>query len=108
MQLPSLIKNNRNFIQYVIIGLSGVVLDFVSFIILHKVLGWDPIVANVVSTSLGITNNFTLNALYNFKKRDNLLARFLLFYSVGIAGLLLSTVILRVLHDSIGLDPVAA
>lgn len=98
----------RHFILYAIIGVSGVTLDFVIFAFLTKIMGLDPLIANVISTTFGITNNFILNAFYNFKKSDALLYRFVSFYAVGLVGILLSTLILRALHDGLGLDPLIA
>lgn len=98
----------KNFILYAIIGVSGVTLDFVIFAFLTKVVALDPLVANVISTTFGITNNFVLNAFFNFKKRDALLYRFISFYAVGVVGIVLSTLILRALHDGLGLDPLIA
>ena len=46
--------------------------------------------SNLLSVTVGISNNFFWNARFNFKKWDSLLVRFLSFYMIGIIGLLIS------------------
>ena len=51
--------------RYGLIGISGVTLDFVLFVVLTRV-GVGPLPATVVSTLAGILNNYVLNARLNF------------------------------------------
>ena len=99
-----LYKTHEQFVRYSVIGLSGVALDFVIFLILFNVFNMNAIVANIISTSCGITNNFILNRLFNFKKKDFTLLRFLSFFATGLVGLLVSTAIIRVFHDYAGFN----
>ena len=94
--LFSLLKSKKQFILYCLIGISGVMLDFFSFVILVNQFSVNYLIANVVSTSLGITNNFLLNTFFNFKTRDRLFFRFVSFYCVGLLGMLISAVILYI------------
>ncbi len=87
---------SREFILYALIGVSGVVLDMVLFAVLTEGLCWGYQLANWVSTSAGITNNFLLNAFLNFKKRDALWGRYAKFYLVGCVGLALTALMLWV------------
>jgi putative flippase GtrA len=102
--IRTFIKNHQQFVTYSLIGISGVILDFVAFVVLFNALGVNPLLANFLSTSLGITNNFILNRHYNFKRTDYTLLRFASFYATGIVGIILSTLLLRVFHDNLGLD----
>jgi putative flippase GtrA len=85
--LQALYAKYRQFIIYSIIGLSGATLDLALFLVLFNVVKMDKNIATGISTSLGIINNFTLNVLFNFKTKDNLLRRFISFYSIGLIGL---------------------
>lgn len=96
---------NRSLVLYAVIGLSGVTLDYLLFLLLFNVVGLHAQLANAVSTTVGIVNNFTLNSLLNFRKRDHLLLRFARFYSVGLAGIALTFVLLQVLSGLAGIDP---
>lgn len=101
-------KVYQRFLGYSLIGVVGVTLDFVSFLLLTQFLGVNYLIANSVSTSLGITNNFFLNAFLNFSVRDQLLKRFAIFYSVGILGLAISSLLLYVLIDLADLSSLIA
>lgn len=105
-KLLSLLKE-RSFIIYAFIGISGVVIDFIIYYVLVK-LSVPPVVASAVSVSVGIINNFFLNAHFNFKRKDHLFIRFLSFYAVGATGLILSALLIILLHDIYGLGAVGA
>jgi len=93
-QLLEQIERRRNFITYAVIGVSGATLDFVLF----EIFLWAGLsmqIANFISVSAGITNNFFLNARLNFRVSDQLLRRFAAFYAVGMVGLALSAAILE-------------
>ncbi|MGW2914693.1 GtrA family protein [Streptomyces asoensis] len=98
-------RDLRQLITYALVGGSGVLLDLGAFLLLYNVAGLHEQVANVLSTSLGITNNFVLNALFTFGKRDRLLLRWLRFYSVGLTGIALTFVLLAVFPRGLGIDP---
>lgn len=101
---PGLWERYRNFVLYAMIGGSGVMLDMVAFFLLFNVAHLDAQVANVISTTSGITNNFVWNALFNFRKRDRLPTRFVRFYLVGISGLLCTAAMLWLFATVIGVD----
>ncbi|MGW1682065.1 GtrA family protein [Saccharopolyspora sp. NPDC002376] len=96
---------SRSLLRYAMIGASGVLLDYLLFLLLYNAFGVHPQVANAISTTAGITNNFVLNALFNFRKRDRILVRFLRFYAVGLAGIGLTFVLLQVFSGWLGIDP---
>jgi putative flippase GtrA len=94
----------RQLVRYTLIGGTGVALDLVVFLVLHNLAGMDEQVANVLSTTLGITNNFVLNALFTFERRDRLVVRFLRFYAVGLTGIALTYLLFLVFTDGLGID----
>lgn len=98
-------RDFRQLITYALVGGSGVLLDMGAFLLLYNVAGLHEQVANVFSTSLGITNNFVLNALFTFGKRDRLVLRYLRFYAVGLTGIALTFVLLAVFSRGLGVDP---
>ena len=99
---------SKNFVLYGCIGVSGVLIDLIIFYLLVEKLSWNYQLANWVSTSLGIINNFFLNAFVNFGKTDHLLKRFARFYMIGLLGLFITALILFVLVELFQLDSVAA
>lgn len=89
----------RNLILYSIIGAMSAGSDFLVFTILIERISIYYLSANIVSTLCGIVMSFTLNRHYNFKVKDNVLFRFVIFLSVGLSGLALSSVILYTMID---------
>lgn len=98
-------KKRRNFIIYAIIGISGATLDYLTFVAMMKWLPLHYLLINAISTSLGITNNFFLNAHFNFGVRDLMLRRFISFYSVGLIGMAVASGLLLVMVDLMDFIP---
>lgn len=99
-----LLRKYDLFIKYCIIGATGVLIDVSIFYILNKIIGVFYQYANIISVSCGITNNFFLNAYFNFKITDKLLIRFIKFYSIGIFGLLLSALLLFIFIEKLNFE----
>jgi putative flippase GtrA len=98
-------KKRRNFIIYAIIGISGATLDYLSFVAMMKWVPLHYLLINAISTSFGITNNFFLNAHFNFGVRDLMIRRFISFYSVGLIGMAVASGLLLVMVDLMGFIP---
>lgn len=91
----------RSFVLYMTIGFSGLALDMLSFWIMINFLKVPVLVANPISMSVGIVNNFFLNAYLNFKKTDNILFRLGKFYLVGIFGIIFSDIWMWGFHEKL-------
>jgi putative flippase GtrA len=91
--------------RYALIGISGVTLDTLLYLVLTRG-GVPPVAATVLSTTAGILNNYVLNAKLNFGTSLNLVhgRRFL---TVGLLGLVVAAVSLQVLIE-LGMDDVVA
>ena len=106
--IRKLYNKYRELIKYCIIGCSGALLDFIVYTILLKAFGMNYLLANALSVTAGITNNFFLNAYLNFKVTDKLFKRFISFYLVGILGLLISEILLYLLVDIMSMNSIIA
>ncbi|MFJ6391642.1 GtrA family protein [Streptomyces sp. NPDC091972] len=95
---------SHQLVSYTLIGGSGVALDLVVFLLLHNTAGMDEQFANALSTTLGIANNFVLNARFTFERRDRLVVRFLRFYAVGLTGIVLTNLLFLAFTDGLGID----
>lgn len=93
------ISKRKQFITYAIIGVSGATLDFAAFILMVKFIPVHYLLINACSTTLGITNNFILNARFNFGVKDRMIQRFLSFFAVGLLGMATGSAILYLLVD---------
>ncbi|MGO8765721.1 MAG: GtrA family protein [Limisphaerales bacterium] len=80
------LKARRQFVVYCLIGASGVALDFSIYSLLVAKFPSHYQWANAAGYSSGTILSFFLNAHFNFKTRDWLLARFLSFCLVGFLG----------------------
>ncbi len=99
---------NRNLILYCIIGCSGAGLDFIIYTLLTSFSDIHYQTANILSCSCGIINNYILNYFLNFKTHDHFLLRMLSFYCVGLIGLGISSLLLYLLIDSMGVNKIVA
>ena len=99
--VTSLYSKFRNLILYGIIGCCTASLDFLIFTGLTQFTSIHYIIANVISCSTGILCSFLLNRKYNFKVTDHTMRRMVVFFSVGIFGLFLSSVILHFCVDDL-------
>lgn len=102
----SLYKKFRNFILYGIIGSFSAGMDFLAFYTLTKMLNVHYMYANILSVSVGISISFILNKTFNFKVKDRVFKRFLIFISVGFGGLLLSSALLYFAVNVLKLTPI--
>ena len=93
----------RELIVYCMIGCAGAGLDFVVYAFLTSHAGMYYQLANFLSVSFGIVNNFFWNYFFNFKTRDRMLIRLGSFYAVGMFGCALSAGCLWLLIEKIGL-----
>lgn len=98
-------RPDSSLVRYAAIGVLGVCLDYGLFVVLFNLVGLHEQLANALSTTAGIVNNFALNALFNFRRRDRLLVRFLRFYAVGLTGIALTFLLLRVFSAGLGVNP---
>ena len=80
------------FFKYVFLGGIGATVDLLSFYLFTREFS-SPLVANVVSTMLGIITSYLLNSRFTFKRKYNF-NQILSFTGIGFFGILLSTLIL--------------
>ena len=83
----------RRGIPYFIIGGGSTGVELIIFFI-AKYNGFDIYQANILGKLCGLTLSFILNTVINFKVKSNIGLRLIMFYGVGIGGLLISNLIL--------------
>ena len=106
--LDNFCKKYRELIVYCLIGCTGATLDFVVYFTLMR-FGWFHYqVANFISVSMGIVNNFFWNCFFNFKTRNHMMIRLGSFYCVGMLGWALSAGCLWVFIDQLNFNVLVA
>ncbi len=89
----SMADNRRRWWRFGIVGLSGTLIDLVLLSML-KMLGWATLIANFVSYSSGIINNFWWNRRWTFaSKNPDWLPQFLRFGTISLSALAINTLI---------------
>jgi putative flippase GtrA len=103
-----LISRHRTLVIYGAIGTVGATLDFLAFSALVLWVDMSPVVATVISVTVGIANNFLMNARWNFRVGDSLLRRWWMFYSVGLIGVVASALAIWALVSLTPVGPLVA
>lgn len=94
----------KQLVGYILIGLLGLVVDFGIFAILTHFLNINVELANFISSSCGLINNFIWNSYANFKVHDKILLRFISYYLVGQVTTLFTTLCLFIFVTKLGYD----
>lgn len=116
----------RQLIKYGIVGVVGLVIDMGVYYLLvtrfsvhypfteaisgkHLSIGMlDIIVSNIISSTLAVINNFILNSYFTFKVTDNKFKRFLSFAGIAAVGMVVSSALLTVFIEYMGLNDLIA
>lgn len=95
---------HKLFVWYAFIGVSGVMLHSLVFHILITYTNLKPDegegdgIPYAIGALCGMTNNFLLNAFFNFKSgKNNFVKRMLAFITIGLIGLVISSNIVQYL-----------
>lgn len=88
-------------VKYVLIGVLGLVVDFGIYTILtHFKMNVE--IANIISSTCGIINNFLWNSYTNFKVHDRMILRFIYYFIVGQITTVFTTVSLFIFVTKLG------
>lgn len=99
---------NSSFIKYSIVGAAGFVVDMGFFYLFHEVLGINYILSNIMSSTLAVIHNFLMNSFFTFKVKDKWILRFISFYLVAIVGMAISSGLLAIMIDGMGIGSMYA
>lgn len=96
--------HSASFIQlvkYALIGVLGLVVDFGVYTVLtHFTINVE--IANIISSTCGIINNFFWNSYANFKVHDRLILRFISYFLVGQITTIFTTISLFIFATKMG------
>lgn len=88
-------------VKYVLIGVLGLVVDFGIYTILTH-FKMNAEIANIISSTCGIINNFLWNSYTNFKVHDRMILRFISYFIVGQITTVFTTVSLFIFVTKLG------
>lgn len=94
----------RLFLGYIVCAGIATVVDFLFLYALTEFFGLHYLISAAIAYVFGMTTNYTLNKIYNFKnKSSEVKKQFLLFIFVALIGLGLNQIILYILVERFGL-----
>ena len=109
---PRGVKNflfqNKQFLLYCVIGMSGTLLDFAVYSGLLRAKLFDYQAANAISYASGTMLSFVLNAVFNFRVTDRIARRMACFFAVALLGWSVSAGLLHVMVDNLAWNKYAA
>jgi putative flippase GtrA len=102
--VKKLIFQNRQFLLYCVIGMSGTILDFgiYSFLIRSRLLEYQA--ANAIGYASGTALSFVLNARFNFRVTDRMAQRLACFFGVALVGWTISAALLHLFIGNYGFN----
>ncbi len=106
--MKQFLSQNRQFLLYCVIGMSGTTLDFSIYSVLIKNRLLDYQMANAIGYGSGTLLSFVLNAWFNFRVRDRITQRLLCFFGVALLGWSISAWLLHQLIGNWHLNPYAS
>lgn len=94
-------RRAKTIIKFLLVGVTGTLVDFIFYNILIAQLGIRPATSKGISTEIAILNNFVWNDLWTFRyrrTRTNLWQKLITFNAVSLGGLAIGVVIVKFLH----------
>ncbi len=96
-QLITLARTNRKefrrFSKFLVVGVTGFVVDFGIFNLLLRALNFPPVAAQAISFTTAAINNFTWNRYWTYpdSRSKPILRQFGMFFVLSVIGLLIRT-----------------
>ena len=96
-QLITLAKTNRKefkrFTKFLVVGITGFIVDFGIFNLLLRALNFQPVLAQAISFTLAAINNFIWNRYWTYpdSRSKSILRQFGMFFVLSVIGLLIRT-----------------
>ena len=87
-------KSFKELIKYGIVGIIGLGVDFLFFIIFRDLCGMPYWLAHPLGSIIAILNNFLLNSYFTFKTTDKMIKRSASFFGIAGIGLVISSLLL--------------
>ena len=90
--------NVKQFIKFSFVGMLNTLIDFGIYYLLTRYAGLYYIYANIISVFIAITNSYLLNRSWTFQSKSKIVGiEAVKFWIVSIVGLILNTLILKLL-----------
>lgn len=94
-----------NLVRYLISGFAAFSAEYLLFAFLYAYAGLTDIFSNSIAMAAGFMLSFTLNRVWSFKSKDNVLKQLLLFGILFAINLGISNAAIRTLSNTMGITP---
>jgi putative flippase GtrA len=96
--------NLQTAARFMLVGIAGTLVDFTVFALLHTQIGMSALLANSLSYSAGILNNYFLHRYWTFAHRPQRGTgrQFSQFVGVSLSALLINNLIVLLFAPSLG------
>ena len=101
-------KTFHQFLRYLVAGGMATGVDVFTLLILYQFLHINHFIAAAISYFCGILTNFTINVLFVFESTGHIKKEFIIFFSIGVVGLIWTEIILWTFSDKLGLPVMVA
>lgn len=89
------LRQKKKFLKFLLVGSSGAVIDFGLLAVFVELFNWHPILANIVSFSVALVNNFLLNKFWTWRNASpEKIRQFSKYGLTSVAGLGLNTILM--------------
>jgi putative flippase GtrA len=101
---PQWRKELGRFARFLVVGVSGTLLDFAILSALKYFLGWQTLLANLISYSCGIINNYILTRywIYPESRSKQSFVQLMQFALISLVGLGLNNALMLALEEPAG------
>lgn len=94
-----------HFLLFALIGLIGMIWDFGSTWFWKEKCHWNPFVATSIGFVLGVTNNYLLNAIYNYHTKSIVDMRAIgLFFIVNLVALGINLIVIYICNKKLKIN----
>ncbi|MBC7587200.1 MAG: GtrA family protein [Chitinophagaceae bacterium] len=98
-------KKLMQLARFALSGFVGLLIDFFFTWLCKEYFGLNKYLSNGIGFSMAVINNYILNRIWTFKNKEAAIAKqFIIFLSVSIIGLLISTSFLFLIHQKLNVN----
>ncbi len=94
----------HQFVKYVVVGVSGLVIDLSTLIFFTTVFGWTPVFAVIVNQSIVLGYNFTLNKYWSFRNTAIPHTQLVRYFILAACNYGISVLLMYIFHDLLSYD----
>lgn len=97
---------NFEFIRFGLVGVVNTGVDFIVFVLLYRVVGLDPLLANTIAFFIAVSNSYLMNHRWTFRRPNASISftAYARFVVLNAGGLLIGTLVILLLEGVIPLE----